>query len=101
MRVVVPAKVVPPTVGNVVNTKTIYLNRCTGGCKVTVGFTNSRTNTSAIAQQNGTLSAFSYGDTAWNGVVTCVKNVMSRFNVTVTDVDPGPNVDHFEVMVGG
>jgi hypothetical protein len=28
-------------------------------------------------------------------------DTFSRFNVEITDVDPGPNVDHFEVMVGG
>jgi hypothetical protein len=101
LRARVPVKVLPPMVGNVVNSKTIFLNRCTGGCKITVGYTDSRKNTSQIATRNSTLSAFSYGDTAWNGVVSCVKNVMSRFNVTVTDVDPGPMVDHFEAMVAG
>ena len=95
----VPAKHVQPHVGAVVNSKTIYLNRCTGGCRVYPGYTDSRTNKSAIGQ--GTLSAYSYGNTSWTNVVNCVKSVMSRFNVTVTDVDPGPNVDHFEVMVGG
>ena len=28
-------------------------------------------------------------------------STFSRFNVTITDVDPGPTVDHFEVMVAG
>jgi hypothetical protein len=95
----VPVQHVQPTVGAVVNSKTIYLNRCVGGCKVYAGYTDSRTNKSAIGQ--GTLSAYSYGDSSWNSVVNCMKSVMSRFNVTVTATDPGPSVDHFEVMVGG
>jgi len=97
--VYVPVKVQPPRVGNVVNSKTIFLNRCKGGCKVYPGYTDSRTNKSAIGQ--GTLAAYSYGDASWAQVVACMKSVMSRFNVNVTDVDPGPNVDHFEVMIAG
>src|SRR5689334_17557864 len=96
----VPVKVNPalPPPGQVVNSKIVFLNRCTGGCKVTSGFTDSRTNKSAIGA--GTISAYSYGDSSWNSVVSCMKMTMSRFNVTVTDQDPGPNVDHFEVMIG-
>ena len=97
--VYVPVKVQPPVVGQVVNSKTIFLNRCKGGCKVYAGYTDSRTNKSAIGQ--GTLAQYSYGDSSWSQVVTCMKSVMSRFNVTVTDVDPGPMVDHFEIMIAG
>jgi hypothetical protein len=95
----VPVQIDPAKVGNVVNSKIIFMNRCTGGCKVTSGFTDSRTNKSAIGA--GTLSAYSYGDSSWNSVMTCMKATMSKFNVTVTDVDPGPNVEHFEIMVAG
>lgn len=96
----VPVKLDPDrAVGAVVNSKTIFLNRCVGGCKVYSGFTDSRMNKSAIGQ--GTLSAFEHGNTAWAGVMACAKDVFDRFNVTITDVDPGPNVDHFEIMVAG
>lgn len=97
----VPVQVDPSSIGAVVNSKTIFVNRCKSGCQVRAGFTDSRTNTSAIVSANGTLSAFEHGDTSWNTVVACVKDVFDRFNVTVTDVDPGPNVDHFEIMVAG
>jgi len=96
----VPVKIDPKVFpGQVVNSKIIFLNRCVGGCKVTSGFTDSRTNKSGIGA--GTLSAYSYGDASWNGVVNCMKSMMSRFNVEVTQTDPGPNVDHFEVMIAG
>jgi uncharacterized protein (TIGR03382 family) len=96
----VPAKIDPSrSIGAVVNSKTIFLNRCTGGCKVYNGFTDSRTNKSGIGQ--GTLSAFEHGNSSWTQVVDCAKDVFKRFNVTITDVDPGPNVDHFEIMVAG
>lgn len=86
-------------VGNVVNTKTIFMNRCPNNCVITNGYTDSRTNKSAIAA--GTLSAYSYGDASWNAVMACMKDTFSRFNVEITDVDPGPYVDHFEIMVAG
>jgi hypothetical protein len=85
--------------GLVVNTKTIFLNRCVGGCQVMNGFTDSRTNRSAIG--SGTLSQFPHGNTSWNTVVNCMKDVFDRFNVVITDVDPGRNVDHFEIMIAG
>src|SRR5262245_44338115 len=83
-------------VGQVVNSKTIFLNRCAGGCQIKTGYTDSRTNTSGIGQ--GTLTAFNQGNASWTSVMNCMKGMFSRFNVTVTDVDPGPMVDHFEVM---
>jgi hypothetical protein len=95
----VPVKIDPAKQTAVVNSKIIFLNRCVGGCKVTSGFTDSRTNKSAIGA--GTLTAYSYGDSSWNSVVACMKKVMEPFNVTVTDVDPGANVDHFEIMIAG
>ncbi len=95
----VPVRIDPAKVPAVVNSKIIFLNRCAGGCTVTSGFSDSRTNKSAIG--SGQLSAFPYGDTTWTGVVNCMKKVMEPFNVTVTDQDPGATVDHFEIMIAG
>jgi MYXO-CTERM domain-containing protein len=95
----VPVTIDPAKISNVVNSKIIFLNRCAAGCTVTPGFSDSRTNKSAIG--SGTLSAFSYGDATWSSVVACVTNMLDRFNVTVTDADPGPDVDHFEIMIAG
>lgn len=89
----------PAKVPSVVNSKIIFLNRCANGCKVSFGDTDSRTDKSGIGQ--GTLSAFSYGDSSWNGVVNCMKDVFDPFNVVITDQDPGPNVEHFEIMIAG
>ena len=90
----------PSTIPNIVNSRTIFLNRCKGGCNVTSAeFSDSRLNKSSIG--GGMLSAFSQGDTTWNGVVTCMKQTFSRFNVDIVDVDPGPHLNHFEIMIGG
>lgn len=90
----------PSTIPAIVNSRTIFLNRCKGGCKVdSAGDSDSRTNKSSIG--GGMLSAFSQGDTTWNGVVQCMKQTFSRFNVDITDVDPGPFANHFEIMIAG
>lgn len=88
----------PGAVPSVINSHILFLNRCKNGCKVKTGYTDSRTDTSDIGQ--GTLTPYAYGDASWNAVVSCVKQTMSQFNITVTDVDPG-TVDHFEVMAAG
>ena len=95
----VPTKVDLSNAPLVVNSHTIFINRCVGGCRIYPGESDSRTNKSEIG--SGQLSAFSFGDASWNAVKACMVNTFSRFNVTITDVDPGPNVDHFEVMIAG
>jgi MYXO-CTERM domain-containing protein len=76
----------------------IFMNRCTGGCSVSYGDTDSRTNKSDIGQ--GTLSAWSRGDTAWGQVMACMQTTFAAFNVHITDVDPG-TTPHMEIMVAG
>jgi MYXO-CTERM domain-containing protein len=76
----------------------VYLNRCSGGCVIKPGTTDSRAQTSDILQSPANLSAYG-GD--WTGLMNCVKGVMAPFNITVTDVDPGASTDHFEVVIGG
>jgi hypothetical protein len=102
-RLMHPVYLPPGTVPNVVNSHIVYLNPCTGGCtvhQVAQGASDSRTDSSDIGA--GTLSAFSGGtsSTKWKQIMSCVQGVMSPFNITVTDVDPG-SVDHFEIMVAG
>jgi hypothetical protein len=89
---------VPPP--QVVNSHIVYLNRCTGGCKITKGNgDDSRTDTSGIAPTSGTLSALKPG-VDFAGIKACVQSALAAYNITVTDVDPG-TVDHFEIMIAG
>ena len=76
----------------------LFLNRCASGCTITYGTDNSSTDHSSIAQ--GSLTAWRYGDAKWDQTVACVQDVFSRFNVVVTDVDPGA-AEHMEAMVAG
>ena len=93
-----PVQIDRAAVPALINSHTVFLNRCKGGCVVKVGTTDSRNDTSDIG--HGTLTAYPFGDSQWNSVLNCVKQIMSPFNITVTDVDPG-QADHFEVMVAG
>src|SRR5690242_5093870 len=76
----------------------IFLNRCTGGCTVRYGNTDSRTDRSSIGQ--GTLTAWSYDDATWQKVVQCMQDVFEPYNVVITDQDPG-SADHLEIMIAG
>jgi len=78
----------------------LFLNRCASGCTITPGTDNSSTNRSSIISGTVNLSAFRWGDSMWNQVVSCVQDIFSRFDVVVTDVDPG-NAEHMEAMVAG
>lgn len=85
-------------VSPLVNSHILYLNSCKpNGCTVRQGNTDARTDTSDIG--GGHVSAYS-NSVPWANVLSCVKDVMAPFNITVTDQDPG-NVPHFEVMIAG
>ncbi len=76
----------------------LFMNR-SGGTYVE-GDDNSSTNTSIIPNGSGTIAAWSYGDGAWTQVMACVREMYSRFDIEVTDVDPGSTA-HIESVVGG
>ncbi|MCE9579736.1 MAG: hypothetical protein K8W52_41845 [Deltaproteobacteria bacterium] len=84
----------------------IFMNRCKGGCNMrSAGRDDARTNDSTIPNQpDGTIvpiPEFPWGDDVWNQFMTCIKEVYSPYNVTVTDVDPGMSTVHHEVIVAG
>lgn len=84
-------------------TNVIYLNRCSGpgDCDFTASTVeDSRSNQSSILEQNGSLTPFDAGDTAWASLVECVQKAYKPFNVVVTDQDPGGE-PHFEAVVAG
>jgi MYXO-CTERM domain-containing protein len=77
----------------------IFLNRCVDGCVILGGGQDSRTNRSFIGQ--GTIEEWGKGDEQWEELVSCVTAMYDPFDIVVTDVDPGPNVEHFEAIVAG
>lgn len=84
----------------VANTHTLYINRCLGGCTVVEGSTDSRSDRSDLASGSAHLDAFNGSQQTWDDTMSCLRSVFSRFNVIVTDIDPG-NTPHLEVMVAG
>jgi Big-like domain-containing protein len=98
-------QLVPAPPGPEVTPKTIFLNRCLGGCTIKKGTTNdATTHTSTIpngAQASYTMSEFAWGDAEWNQLVQCFKEVYSPFDVKITDVEPPASVDYNENIVAG
>jgi hypothetical protein len=80
----------------------IYLNNCLpNGCTVQPGSDDSLTQHSSIPQQPATLAAWAWGQSNWDSLVQCVKDMYGPFDIQITDQDPGPSMPHFELIVGG
>ena len=92
-----------------VNSNKIYLNNCKpNGCRLRSGGASSLDIVSNGVTYQGTwgingsptLAAFNQSDAVWNNVVTCMRDVFSRFGVEITTTNPGP-APHFEIMIAG
>lgn len=95
----------PPPAGATVDTHVIFMNRCKSGCRLNTGSPNSIAGTTDLINRSVTVPAFAPGnganaDVEWAKVMTCMKNTFSRFNVTITDVDPG-SAPHLEIVTSG
>ncbi|HUH05231.1 MAG TPA: Ig-like domain-containing protein [Kofleriaceae bacterium] len=98
--VIIPPEDLPVEHGVQIS-RIIFLNRCAGGCTITPGSNDARTNKSSIVQDTVTLSEFEHGDAVWNDVMACVREVYLPFDVEITDVDPGMELFHHEAIVAG
>jgi uncharacterized protein (TIGR03382 family) len=76
----------------------VYLNR--GGGTYRPGADDASANTSSIVKRPVTIPAWSVKSDRWKGIVQCVDGMLARWQVEVTDVDPG-DVPHYEVVIGG
>ncbi len=79
----------------------IYLNRCKGGCSISPGNNDSRTNRSSIIRSTANIPEWNKGDEEWEALVNCVSAMYDPFDIVITDVDPGQSVEHFEAIVAG
>jgi MYXO-CTERM domain-containing protein len=96
--------------------RTIFLNRCAGGCRIHAGVNNASTDTSTIPQVTRDtpgptfqLSEFVGGSNLlpgaaanqdWNAVVACMTDVYSPYGVMVTDKRPTTGTYHEAVIAG-
>jgi len=76
----------------------IYLNR--KGVTLSPGNDDSARQTSSIISGRATIAPWGTSDANWQSLVACFKDEWSRFDVTVTDQDPG-NAPHIEAVFGG
>ena len=95
-RVIVPARTSASSV--LAQSKTIYLNH--SGVTLHPGDDDSRTNASSIVNTQVTVPAWNTSAANWAATVSCFKAMFSRWDVTITDVNPG-NVPHIEAVFGG
>lgn len=82
----------------VAQSRIIYLNR--GGITLMPGNDDARTNRSSIVTSQRSVPAWSTSAANWAATVACMKDMFSRWDVIVTDVNPG-NVPHMEAVFGG
>jgi hypothetical protein len=90
-----------PANGNiaaVAQSRIIYLNH--KGVTLYPGDDDARTNRSSIVSSTSTVPAWNTSAATWAATVTCMRDMFSRWDVTVTDVDPG-NAPHIEAVFGG
>ena len=78
----------------------LYLNRCENGCNVHPGGNDATTDSSDIASMAASLSMHAWLPGEWEGVVQCVKEVYSPYNIKVTDTRPTDG-QYNEVIVAG
>ena len=79
----------------VASSRIIYMNK--GGVTLSPGNNDARTNRSTLVNSTRAVPAWNASATTWNGVMTCFKDMFSRWDVQVVDVDPG-NVPHIEAV---
>jgi hypothetical protein len=84
-----------------IQSHTLFLNRCPGGCTITSGNESAVNNTSSI-QGNGVsnYSEFSYGEARWQQVLQCVRETYAPFNVNVVDTRPTSGVYWMTIVAG-
>jgi uncharacterized protein (TIGR03382 family) len=78
--------------------RTIYLNR--DGALLRPGLNDARLSTSSIVQEPTLVTPWDIDDETWDETVACMNELYARFDVTITDRDPG-DVPHIEAVFGG
>jgi hypothetical protein len=93
-------KLLPPShaPGAMAQSKVIYLNHL--GVTLTPGEDDSTTNHSSIIGGTSVVPPWNTSQATWNATVACMQDMFSRFDVTVTDQDPG-TTPHIEAVFGG
>jgi hypothetical protein len=97
---VLARKLLPPSKapGVMARSKVIYLNHL--GVTLTPGEDDSTTQHSSIIGGTAVVPPWNTSQATWNATVACMQDMFARFDVTVTDQDPGAT-PHIEAVFGG
>lgn len=97
-RQVLPPQPQPIAADGRARTRVIYLNR--DGAVLWPGNNDARLSTSSVVSEPVALTPWEIDDETWDETVACVRDLYARFDVTITDEDPG-DVPHLEAVFGG
>ena len=78
--------------------RVIFLDH--GGARITPGDNDSSAGTSSVVLHPVHIPAWQTTPAIWSDTVACVSEAFARFDVTVTDNDPG-EVPHIQAVFGG
>jgi hypothetical protein len=80
------------------SSRTIYLNH--DGVTLTPGTDDARVQTSTMVSDRVDIPAWQVSEPDWTATVACMSDMFARFDVVVTDEDPG-ETPHIEAVFGG
>ena len=78
--------------------RTLYVN--TAGGTFMEGDDDSSNNVASVVDKKATVPPYEKGPAKRAQTVACIRKMFSRWNLTVTDADPG-QAPHLEVVLGG
>ncbi len=91
-------ELVPPTGVARAQSRTIFLNR--KGATLRPGGNDSHKQTSSIVTQPTTIHGWEVTDAKWTATVACMRETWAKFDVAITETDPG-ETPHVEALFGG
>jgi MYXO-CTERM domain-containing protein len=97
-RQVLAAQTNRPSESVTAQSRVIYLNR--DGAILRPGDNDATRQVSSIVNEPTEIAGWGVDDATWSDTVSCIAGIYARFDVTVTDQDPG-DTPHIEAMFGG
>ncbi len=91
-------ELVPGTGVSRAQSRTIFLNR--KGATIRPGVNDSHKQTSSIVTQPSVIDGWEVSDAKWTATVACMRETWAKFDVAITETDPG-DAPHIEAMFGG
>ena len=91
-------ELVPGTGVSRAQSRAIFLNR--KGATIRPGVNDSHKQTSSIVTQPSVIGGWEVSDAKWTATVACMRETWAKFDVAITETDPG-DAPHIEALFGG